>query len=133
MAQSVLPSSLQEDFEMPPLPSLADAGRTLRRAAAALALGGLAASSQAAGPAEFEGADLPLGERLIRQHDCGACHARRVGGDGSAIYRPNGRVSRPAALVSMVERCSTELNLQFFPEDVAAVAAVLQRDHYHFK
>jgi hypothetical protein len=33
----------------------------------------------------------------------------------------------------MVERCNTELNLQLFPDDVAAVAAVLQRDHYHFK
>jgi len=101
-------------------------------AAAALA-GLLATPLQAAGPAEFEGADLPLGERLIQQHQCNACHVRRVGGDGSAIYRPTGRVSRPAALVSMVERCSTELNLQLFPEDVAAVAAVLQRDHYRFK
>lgn len=100
--------------------------------AAALA-SGLATPLQAAGPAEFEGADLKLGERLIQQHQCDACHVRRVGGDGSAIYRPTGRISRPAALVSMVERCSTELNLQLFPEDVAAVAAVLQRDHYRFK
>jgi hypothetical protein len=32
----------------------------------------------------------------------------------------------------MVEMCSTELNLGLFPEDVAAVAGVLQRDHYRF-
>ena len=59
--------------------------------------------------------------------------ARRVGGDGSAIYRPTGRISRPAALLSMVEYCSVELKLQLFPEDIQAVAAVLQRDHYRFK
>ncbi len=87
----------------------------------------------AAEPAEFRGADLALGQRLIQQHQCDACHARKVGGDGSAIYRPNGRISRPAALLAMVEMCSTELNLQLFPEDVAAVAAVLQRDHYRFR
>ncbi len=84
-------------------------------------------------PAEFRGADLALGERLIRENKCSECHIRRVGGDGSAIYRPTGRIGRPAALISMVEYCSTELKLQLFPEDVQAVAAVLQRDHYRFK
>lgn len=84
-------------------------------------------------PAEFRGADLALGEKLIREHRCSECHVRRVGGDGSAIYKPTGRISRPAALLAMVEMCSTELKLQLFPEDVQAVAAVLQRDHYRFK
>jgi|SRR3990167_1588070 len=109
--------------------------RIVRPLAAAAALASLLAATplRAAGPAEFEGADLKLGERLIKQHQCEACHVRRVGGDGSAIYRPSGRISRPAALLTMVEVCSTELNLQLFPEDVAAVAAVLQRDHYRFK
>jgi hypothetical protein len=32
----------------------------------------------------------------------------------------------------MVEQCNTELNLGFFPEEVTAVAAVLNRDHYRF-
>jgi hypothetical protein len=84
-------------------------------------------------PAEFRGADLPLGEKLIRENACSECHARRVGGDGSAIYRPAGRISRPSALLTMVELCNTELKLQLFPEDVQAIAAVLQRDHYRFK
>lgn len=100
-------------------------------ALAALALPAFAADAPM--PAEFRGADLALGERLIREHRCSECHARRVGGDGSAIYRPTGRIGRPAALLSMVEYCSVELKLQLFPEDVQAVAAVLQRDHYRFK
>lgn len=109
--------------------------RGLHRAALAFALAVLASVGRADDslPAEFRGADLALGERLIREHRCNDCHARRVGGDGSAIYRPQGRIGRPAALLSMVEMCNTELKLQLFPEDVQAMAAVLQRDHYRFK
>ncbi len=80
----------------------------------------------------YPDADLALGARLITEHRCTACHVRKVGGDGAAIYRPAGRINTPSALLSMVELCSTELNLGLFPEDVAAVAAVLQRDHYRF-
>ena len=69
----------------------------------------------------------------MQEHKCSACHARKVGGDGSAIYRPKGRINSPGALRGMVELCNTELNLQLFPEDVTAVAAVLQRDHYRFE
>jgi hypothetical protein len=81
----------------------------------------------------FRGADLALGERLIQEHRCSGCHATKVGGDGSSIYRPAGRIKTAVALNTMVERCNTELNLSLFPEDVAAVAAVLNRDHYRFK
>jgi mono/diheme cytochrome c family protein len=104
--------------------------------AAALALWA-AAGAAVAQPAlhRYPDADLKLGEQLIREHKCSACHVQKVGGDGSAIYRrspPDGRVGTPAALLSMVQRCATELNLQLFPEDVAAIAGVLQRDHYRF-
>ena len=84
-------------------------------------------------PEIFKGADLPLGEKLIQEHACSACHARKVGGDGSAIYRPQGRIGSPGALRGMVDMCNTELNLGLFPEEVTAVAAVLQRDHYRFR
>ena len=87
----------------------------------------------AAQPAIFKGADLKLGEQLIAEHKCAACHTRRVGGDGSDIYNPKGRINTPAFLRGMVEQCNTELNLGMFPEDVNAVAAVLNRDHYKFK
>jgi len=81
---------------------------------------------------ELQQADVAQGHRLIAQLKCGDCHARRVGGDGSAIYRPAGRISRPAALLAMVEMCNTELNLQLFPDDVAAIAAALNQAHYRF-
>lgn len=84
-------------------------------------------------PAIFAGADLALGTRLMAESKCAECHARKVGGDGSAIYRPQGRINTPGFLRGMVEQCNTELNLGFFPEEVNAVAAVLNRDHYKFK
>ena len=81
----------------------------------------------------FRDADLALGERLIAENNCAACHIRKLGGDGSAIYRPQGRISSAGFLRGMVEQCNTELKLQLFPEEVTAVAAVLNRDFYRFK
>ena len=100
--------------------------------AAALALAApLIAAAQ--GAPLFKDADLALGEKLIAEHRCSACHIRRVGGDGSAIYRPQGRINSAGALRGMVDYCSTELNLSLFPEEVTAMAAVLDRDHYRFE
>lgn len=83
-------------------------------------------------PEIFRDADLELGAKLIKEHQCADCHTRRVGGDGSAIYRPQGRINTPGALRGMVDYCSTELKLSLFPEEVTAIAAVLQREHYRF-
>ena len=81
----------------------------------------------------FQGADLALGERLVAEYNCAACHSRKLGGDGSAIYRPQGRISTSGFLRGMVEQCNMELKLSLFPEEVTAIAAVLNRDHYKFK
>ena len=89
--------------------------------------------AQAQGADIFKGADLALGSRLIAEHKCAQCHVGKVGGDGSAIYRPQGRINTAGLLRGMVDLCSTQLNLQLFPEEVTAVAAVLNRDHYRFK
>ena len=81
----------------------------------------------------YEGADLKLGEKLIADSQCSACHQRTVGGDGSAIYRPAGRINNPGSLRGMVENCNAQLNLGLFPEEVNSISAVLNRDHYRFK
>jgi hypothetical protein len=81
----------------------------------------------------FKDADLQAGEKLIAENKCNECHIRRVGGDGSAIYKPKGRINTAGALRGMVEYCNTELNLGFFPEDTNAVAAVLNKQHYKFR
>lgn len=81
----------------------------------------------------FKDADWKLGEKLIAENKCVACHVSKVQGDGSAIYKPQGRINTPGLLRGMVEQCNTELNMGMFPEEVNAVAAVLNRDHYKFK
>ncbi len=92
-----------------------------------------ASHAQTSTTALFKDADLALGDKLVKEHKCDACHIRRVGGDGSSIYRPAGRINAPGPLRGMVEYCNTEMNLGLFPEEVTAVAAVLNRDHYRFK
>ncbi len=81
----------------------------------------------------FRDADLALGERLIAENRCSQCHAQKVGGDGLSIYKPMGRINNAGLLRGMVEQCNASLNMQMFPEEVTAVAAVLNRDHYKFK
>ncbi len=101
----------------------------------ALVIAGAWFSSQALAqvPAIYKDADLKLGEQLIEQNKCSQCHATKVGGDGSAIYKPAGRINNAGLLRGMVEQCNSMLNFQMFPEEVTAVAAVLNRDHYKFK
>ncbi len=108
----------------------------MRAAAACLWLACLSAQAQGGTPTAaelFKDADLVLGSKLIEEHRCTACHVRKVGGDGSAIYRPQGRINTPGFLRGMVEQCNTEMRLSMFPEEVTSIAAVLNRDHYRFK
>lgn len=93
----------------------------------------LATLTFAQGSALFRDSDYELGERLMAEHQCATCHQKRVGGDGSSIYKPTGKINTPGFLRGMVEQCNTELNLGMFPEEVTSVAAVLNRDHYRFK
>lgn len=117
-------------------PALGHKRRPLAAVAVVLLAGTIAAQPVTAAdevPAIFVDADLEFGEELIQEHKCDACHIRKFGGDGSAIYRPGQRLTTAGFLRGMVEQCNTQLNLQMFPDEVTSVAAVLNRDHYHFK
>ena len=99
-------------------------------------LAALVLAAPLAAPAQvsalFKDADLALGEKLIAENKCNQCHALKWTDDGKAIYRPKGRINTPGLLRGMVEQCSQQLNLTLFPEEVTAIAAVLNRDHYRF-
>ena len=101
--------------------------------AATLSVWALMSSAQAQTVPLFEGADLKLGQSLIRSHNCAGCHGRHMNGPGDDIYNPKGKINTPAALRGMVDMCANELNLQLFPEEVTAIAAVLNRDFYRFR
>ena len=81
-------------------------------------------------PEIFKGADLKLGTQLIAEHQCNSCHARKVGGDGTAMYKPAGKFNTAGLLRGMVEMCNTDMNLGRFPEDVTAIAATLNQSYY---
>lgn len=104
----------------------------LPAAAIATALTIAAFGAFAQNTATFAGADLALGARLIAQHKCDGCHANSVGGDGSDMYNPKGRTNTATRLKAMVEACDARLSLKLFPEELDAIAAVLNRDHYKF-
>lgn len=99
---------------------------------AALIGGALILTVNAQTPSIFRSANLANGQALIAQHACTQCHITKVGGDGSTIYRPTGRINSAGFLRGMVEQCNASLNLSLFPEDVTDIAAVLNRDHYRF-
>ncbi|MEY4283997.1 MAG: hypothetical protein EBV20_03945 [Betaproteobacteria bacterium] len=94
---------------------------------------GWCAFTAASEPLIFKGADVVRGQQLMAEARCEACHARNVGGDGTDIYNPAGKIKTAGLLRGMVEYCSTQLNLGFFPEDSTDVAAALNRLHYRFK
>ena len=72
--------------------------------------------------------------KLIADAKCEACHVRKVGGDGSAIYsRKDRRVTTKSKLLPQVARCNSDLSLGLFPDDEAAIAAYLNATHYKFK
>ena len=104
-------------------------------AATVLLLGAawFATQARAQGADIFKDADLALGEKLIAEHRCVQCHTSKVGGDGSAIYKPLGKFNTAGLMRGMVEMCNTNMNLGMFPEEVTDIAAVLNRDHYKFK
>ena len=77
--------------------------------------------------------DLKLGDKLIAEHKCNQCHAQKWGRDGLDIYRPKGRIHDAGKLRGMVDYCSNQLGLTLFPEEITAIAAALNRDHYHFQ
>ncbi len=93
----------------------------------------LAGAAQAEVPAIFQGADLKLGDKLIAEHKYNQCHAQKWGRDGLDIYRPKGRIHDAGKLRGMVDYCSNQLGLTLFPEEITAIAAALNRDHYHFQ
>lgn len=77
-------------------------------------------------------ADASRGATL-HNDQCIACHAARFGDGGNEIYtRANRRVSSLPGLQKQVDRCKNNLQIVWFDEDVADVAAHLNASFYKF-
>ena len=70
----------------------------------------------------------------MHEKDCVACHVRRLGGDGTAMYtRGDRKVTTPEKLKAQVALCNSELGTGYFPEEEEHVAAYLNLQYYKFK
>jgi mono/diheme cytochrome c family protein len=70
----------------------------------------------------------------LHAKDCVACHVKRMGGDGTAIYtRLDRRVTTPEKLKAQVAVCNAELGTNYFPDEEEHVAAYLNLHYYKFK
>ena len=65
--------------------------------------------------------------KSLQQENCMRCH------DDSMYTREERRVTTLDALKHQVQRCETNLNLTWFPEDVDAVTEYLNTSFYKFK
>ena len=65
--------------------------------------------------------------KSLQQQNCMRCH------DDSIYTREERRVTARDALQRQVQRCETNLNLAWFPEDVDAVTEYLNTSFYKFK
>jgi hypothetical protein len=70
--------------------------------------------------------DIDHGKSL-QQKNCMRCH------DDSIYTRTERRVSTRDGLHQQVQRCDTNLNLKWFPEDIEAVTEYLNTTYYKFK
>ena len=102
-------------------------------AAAACALLGTWTLSRAQSPKALGSGDATAGAALHGK-DCVACHVRRMGGDGTAIYtRIDRKVTTPEKLKAQVAVCNAELSTGYFPEEEEHIAAYLNLRYYKFK
>ena len=65
--------------------------------------------------------------KSLQQENCMRCH------DDGIYTREERRVTTLDALRQQVQRCETNLDLQWFPEDVDAVIEYLNTSFYKFK
>ena len=87
-----------------------------------------------AAAAPFPNGDPKLGQKLVTEKNCNACHIQKFGGTAEKIYtRADRRVTTPRKLAAQVSACNTNLNAGWFPEEEEHVAAFLNQKYYKFK
>ena len=90
------------------------------------------ATAAQAGP--FANADPGAGKNIYDEAQCNACHASRMGGDGSRMYtRPEHKVKDAQGLLKTVRYCVNQTGAAIFPEDVDHIAAYLNQQFYKFQ
>lgn len=78
--------------------------------------------------------DPAEGRKLVAERKCETCHHNKTMGDAKAVYlRKDRKVTSMEKLKAQVALCSSELNLQLFPDDEEHIVAYLNQTYYKFK
>lgn len=73
-------------------------------------------------------------DNKLYQANCISCHASMFDGKADEIFtRKDRKVKTVERLKARVQMCATNLNLQWFDEEVDDVTTYLNREFYHFK
>ena len=84
--------------------------------------------------APFIGGNADNGQKLFAKYDCASCHKGKVGGDGSAIFTRPDRIVRSAdELIPRIKFCSGAVGANLTAQEELDLAALLNRNYYHFK
>lgn len=82
----------------------------------------------------FKNADSAAGKTLHAENNCSTCHQQRTGKDEKDFYtRLDRKVKTQEKLISQIAYCSSQLSLNFFPEDELNIAAFLNSAYYKLK
>ncbi len=77
--------------------------------------------------------DVTNGKRL-HDKNCVSCHNNMLVGDGTRIYtRKDHKIRSFSSLQQQVQRCATNLNIQWFNDEITDVSHYLNDSFYKFK
>ena len=74
----------------------------------------------------FAGGNIANGKKLFTKSKCNQCHGTEV------FTRKDRKVSSLAALETQVRRCDSNLNTNWFDDEIIDVTAYLNKQYYKF-
>ncbi|MEW6312457.1 MAG: cytochrome c [Pseudomonadota bacterium] len=84
--------------------------------------------------APFPKGNADIGKEIVARVGCNGCHARLVGGDGTAIFtRADRIVTSSKQLVARIDYCSGNIGANLSATEKEHIAAYLNRQYYRFK
>ena len=76
----------------------------------------------------FPQGDVRAGQQLFEKHQCNSCHIKIMGGDGNAIFtRADRKVHTAAELLTQLDACNRNINVNLTPQEKQHLAAYLNR------
>jgi len=99
-----------------------------------LTIGVVACAAEQAKTEEKQENNTESPDNKLYQTNCVSCHASMFDGKASVIFtRKDRKVKTVDGLKARVQMCATNLNLQWFDEEVDDVTTYLNKEFYHFK